>query len=128
MGGNVRGMTTKIGDLIMVNLDTTDPAGAAEFYGKVLGWEVTASTDEYAMISDGTTSIGFGKIEGYQPPSWPDTNGQKRYHLDVYVDDLDAAEKECVALGATVPEFQPGSTWRVLLDPNGQPFDVCLRS
>ena len=128
MGGSVEVMTTKIGDLIMVNLDTTDPAGAAGFYSAVLGWEVTASADEYAMISDGQTSIGFGKVEGYQPPPWPDPNGQKRYHIDVYVDDLDAAEKECVALGATVPEFQPGSTWRVLLDPNGQPFDVCLRS
>jgi predicted enzyme related to lactoylglutathione lyase len=121
-------MSTSIGSLIMVNLDSTDPAATAEFYGKVLGWEVTASADEYAMISDGKSTIGFGKIEGYEPPQWPDEHGQKRYHIDLYVDDLDDAEKACVALGATVPDFQPGETWRVLLDPNGQPFDVCLRS
>ena len=41
------------------------------------------------------------------------------------VDELIAAdEARCVALGAKVPEHQPGETWRVLLDPAGHPF--CL--
>ena len=52
MGGNVYGMTTKIGDLIMVNLDTSDPAGAAEFYGKVLGWEVTDMSGQLATLTE----------------------------------------------------------------------------
>src|SRR4051794_11504471 len=107
MPGTVQIMSTPISTLIMVNLDSSDPAGAATFYSTVLGWEVTASADEYAMISDGKTTIGFGRIEGYQPPQWPDEHGAKRYHIDLYVDDLDEAEKACVALGATVPDFQP---------------------
>jgi hypothetical protein len=47
-------------------------------------------------------------------------------HLDVVVDDLDAAEAEVIALGATKHEHQPGTTFRVLLDPAGHPFCLCL--
>jgi predicted enzyme related to lactoylglutathione lyase len=123
-------MSEAIGSLIMVNLDSADPAGLAEFYHRVLGWEITASTDEYAMISDGNSSIGFGKVEGFQAPPWPDPNGQKRYHLDLYVDDLDDAEKRVIELGGVKPEFQPGADgdkWRVVTDPSGQPFCLCPR-
>ena len=119
---------TAIGSLIMVNIDSSDPAALAEFYHQVLGWEVTASETEYAMISDGTSSIGFGRIEGYQAPPWPDPAGHKQFHLDFYVDDLDDAEAACVKLGAAKPEFQPGGEkWRVLTDPSGHPFCLCKR-
>jgi predicted enzyme related to lactoylglutathione lyase len=119
---------SSIGSLIMVNLDSPDPPALAAFYRDVLGWEVTHSEGAYAMISDGTGSIGFGLVEGYQPPPWPDTAAQKRFHLDFSVDDLDDAEKRCVALGATKPEFQPGGErWRVLTDPAGHPFCICPR-
>ena len=119
---------TKIGDLIMVNLDSPDPRAHAEFYHQVLGWEITDSADEYAMISDGHASIGFGRVEAYQPPRWPDTSSTKRYHLDLYVDDLDKAEEGCLAAGAARPAFQPGADrWRVLTDPAGQPFCICRR-
>ena len=117
--------TTPIATLAMVNLDCADPPAIAAFYGAVLGWEVTYSEKEYSMIAGGGTSIGFGRIEGFTPPAWPDETGTKRYHLDFQVDDLDTAEAACRELGAKVPEFQPGEgRWRVLLDPSGQPF--CL--
>ena len=121
-------MTATTGDLAMVNLDSSDPAAHAAFYHRVLGWEVTHSQPEYAMISGGGAAIGFGLVEGYRPPSWPDSGGGKRYHLDVYVDDLALAEKEFVAAGATKPAFQPGDgRWVVLIDPIGQPFCICPR-
>ncbi|GAB3935281.1 VOC family protein [Micromonospora vulcania] len=116
---------TASADLAMVNLDSSDPAGHAAFYHRLLGWEITHSQPEYAMISGGGTSIGFGLVEGYQPPSWPDPSGTKRYHLDLYVDDLATATQEFVAAGASKPDFQPGGDkWVVLIDPIGQPF--CL--
>jgi predicted enzyme related to lactoylglutathione lyase len=119
-------MTAKpIAGLAMVNLDCADPPAIAAFYGAVLGWEVTYSEKEYSMITGGGTSVGFGRIDGFTPPAWPDETGTKRYHLDLQVDDLDTAEAACRELGATVPDFQPGEgRWRVLLDPSGQPF--CL--
>ncbi|HEX5595120.1 MAG TPA: VOC family protein [Micromonosporaceae bacterium] len=119
---------TAIGDLIMINLDSPDPRAHATFYERALGWEVTHSDDQYAMISNGNTSIGFGRVEAYQPPQWPDTTSGKRYHLDLYVDDLAKAEEECLRAGASRPDFQPGGErWRVLTDPAGHPFCLCLR-
>ncbi|WP_239159106.1 VOC family protein [Winogradskya humida] len=115
--------------LAMINLDAEDPAALAAFYSQVLGWEVQHSQDEYAMIGDGSTSIGFGKVPGYSGPGWPGESTPKRFHLDFYVDDLDKAEEQALALGATSPSEQPQpNRWRVLLDPAGHPFDVCLRS
>jgi predicted enzyme related to lactoylglutathione lyase len=117
---------TGIATLAMVNLDCDDPRALAEFYHRVLGWEITHSEDAYAMISDGTTSIGFGRVDDHRPPRWPDDESPKRYHLDLYVDDLDKAEVRCRELGATVPGFQPGGErWRVLSDPAGHPFCIC---
>lgn len=115
--------------LAMLNLDAGDPAAQAGFYAAVLGWEVTHSDADYAMISDGTTMIGFGRVPGYSAPGWPREEAPKRYHLDFYVDDLDQAEERALALGATKPAEQPTpDRWRVLLDPAGHPFDICRRS
>ena len=115
--------------LIMINLDADDPAGLARFYAGVLGWPVLHSADEYAMIGDGSTSIGFGRVPGYSAPGWPQESAPKRYHLDFSVDDLDKAEEQALALGATKPAEQPTpERWRVLLDPAGHPFDLRLRS
>ena len=69
-------------------------------------------------------ALGLGLVEDHEPPAWPNQHGTKQFHLDLAVDDLDAAAAECVAAGATLPDDQPGETWRVLLDPSGHPF--CL--
>ncbi|GAB3083002.1 VOC family protein [Micromonospora schwarzwaldensis] len=120
-------MTTHA-DLAMVNLDSSDPAAHAAFYGHALGWEISHSEAEYAMITSGGTSIGFGLVPGYTPPAWPDRTGAKRYHLDLTVDDVTVAERDLLAAGATRPEHQPGGeSWTVLLDPIGQPFCLCPR-
>jgi predicted enzyme related to lactoylglutathione lyase len=113
----------------MINLDAADPAATAGFYSQVLGWKVQHSEVEYAMIGDGKTSIGWGRVPGYSGPGWPQEAAPKRYHLDFHVDDLDKAEEQALALGATKPAEQPNpERWRVLLDPDGHPFDICLRS
>jgi predicted enzyme related to lactoylglutathione lyase len=119
---------TAIASLAMVSLDCGDPRALARFYHEVLGWEITASEDEYAMIKGDEGSLGFGRVDSYAPPRWPDPASPKRYHLDLYVDDLDEAEKRCMELGAGKPDFQPGGErWRVLTDPAGHPFCICLR-
>ncbi len=50
----------------------------------------------------------------------------QQLHLDVVVDDLDTAEEETLALGATKAEHQPGNSFRVFLDPAGHPFCLCV--
>jgi predicted enzyme related to lactoylglutathione lyase len=125
------GRMTSIATLAMINLDCGDPRVLADFYHQVLGWPITHSEDEFAMISDGRTGIGFGfgRVEGHRPQQWPAEDSPKRYHLDLYVDDLDDAEARCVKVGATKPDHQPGADrWRVLRDPEGHPFCLCVRS
>ncbi|MHC1560679.1 VOC family protein [Actinomycetospora sp. C-140] len=111
--------------LAMINLDGPDPRAQAAFYGALLGWTTVHAEDEYAMISGEGAPIGFGRVPGWTPPPWPDPEGTKRYHLDLGVDDLDAAVARARELGATVPEHQPGERWRVLIDPVGHPFCLC---
>lgn len=108
----------------MFSIDTPDAAASAAFYAALLGWETVAEGDGYAMIGDGSTSIGFGTIDDYLAPSWPDT-GAKQFHLDLRVDDLAGATDRAVALGATRPDHQPGEGWTVMIDPAGHPFCLC---
>ena len=71
-----------VASLYMVNLDCADPRGMATFYSALLGWEMPYCEDEYSMISNGSTSIGFGRIDGYTAAPWPDERHAKQYHLE----------------------------------------------
>ncbi len=116
-----------VASLYMVNLDCADPGVMARFYSALLGWEMPYCEDEYSMVSDGNTSIGFGRVEGYRPPNWPDDEHAKQYHLDFRVTDVAKAEARSRELGASLPHFQPGGDrWRVMLDPEGRPFCLVL--
>jgi hypothetical protein len=50
---------------------------------------------------------------------------QQQMHLDVMVRDFESAEPAVLELGATKHEHQPGTTFRVYLDPAGHPFCLC---
>ena len=65
----------------------------------------------------------FQQVEWYTAPRWPDPEFPQQLHIDVAVTDVDAAEREALAIGAT---RLPGSgeNWRVYADPAGKPF--CL--
>ncbi len=47
-------------------------------------------------------------------------------HFDFQVADLDEAVAEATRLGATVADHQPQANVRVLFDPAGHPFCLCL--
>ena len=113
-----------IATLKMLTLDSSDAGRDAAFWKAVLGWEVAAEGDGYAMLGGPDHALGFGTLPDHQQPGWPNEHGTKQFHLDLAVEDLDAAAAQCVELGATLPDEQPGETWRVLLDPSGHPF--CL--
>ena len=122
------GAPTPPARLAMTTLDCDDPRAEAAFWSAALGWEVAHVQDEYAMLTGGGgAALGFGQVESWTPPQWPDESGAKQFHFDLAVDDLRSAEERLVGLGATVPEFQPGGDrWRVLLDPAGHPFCLTL--
>src|SRR6478672_4314912 len=108
-------------------LDCPDPAALASFYGELLGWQPKVDGD-WAEIrpEDGSACICFQQVADYRAPVWPGQEVPQQMHLDVMVRDLDEAEAELVAIGATRAEHQPGTTFRVFLDPAGHPFCLCV--
>ncbi len=110
----------------VVVLDCPDPRALAEFYGALLGWEVVRDEDDWCSIrADYGDSIAFQQVDGYVAPQWPGQDRPQQMHIDVDVDDLDTAEAAVIALGAVKHEHQPGTSFRVFLDPAGHPFCLC---
>jgi predicted enzyme related to lactoylglutathione lyase len=109
-------------------IDCPDALALATFYGTLLGWTVTSGPEPgwAEARADYGDVLCFQQVAGYTPPRWPGQDVPQQMHLDVVVEDLDAAEPEVVALGATRHEHQPGTTFRVFLDPAGHPFCLCV--
>ncbi|GAA3600806.1 VOC family protein [Nonomuraea rosea] len=113
-------MTTTLSSIV---IDCADPTALAAFYAKATGWQSTGGDADFAGLEGGPVPVSFQRVDGYQGPGWP-ADG-KHLHLEFKVSDVEAAKQELTALGATVPDFQPGGgDWTVLLDPEGHPF--CL--
>lgn len=110
-----------------VVLDCPDPSRLADFYAALLGWEVKGKAGWVEIRpADGSNCISFQQVEtGYQAPVWPGQEHPQQMHLDFDVADLDAGEAEALALGAVKTDQQPGTTFRVFLDPAGHPFCLC---
>jgi hypothetical protein len=109
-------------------LDCPDPGVLARFYGTMLDWkiDVDVSGGWAEVRSESGQCICFQQVDAYRPPAWPNQEVPQQMHLDVNVDDLDAAEAAVLELGATRHEHQPGTSFRVFLDPAGHPFCLCL--
>ncbi|MDQ6896907.1 MAG: VOC family protein [Actinomycetota bacterium] len=107
-------------------VDCPDPVTLATFYGALLDWPVTTWEGGARIRADYGDSIGFHPVDAYAPPQWPGQDRPQQMHIDVMVDDLDTAEAAALKLGATTHEHQPGTTFRVLLDPAGHPFCLCV--
>jgi predicted enzyme related to lactoylglutathione lyase len=111
-----------------VVLDAPDPRALAGFYRRLLGWTVDQDSPEWVSLvpPGGGSKISFQAEPAYVRPVWPSgtEHQQMMMHLDVEVDDLDAAGAHAVAAGATLAVYQPQKLVRVYLDPDGHPF--CL--
>lgn len=106
-------------------IDCPDPAALAEFYATLLGWKVELSPDWADIRADYGQCISFQKVDDYRAPQWPNQDVPQQMHLDVIVDSLDEGESAVLELGATKHDYQPGTTFRVFLDPAGHPFCLC---
>jgi catechol 2,3-dioxygenase-like lactoylglutathione lyase family enzyme len=111
--------------LMGVTLDCPDAAALSAFYAELLGMPVTYQADGMAMIgNDGEHPVLFQQVASYTAPAWPDPSRPQQLHLDVTVEDIDAAERAALAIGATrLPG--DGENWRVYADPVGKPFCLC---
>jgi Glyoxalase-like domain len=108
-------------------IDCPDPRALATFYGGLLDWAVKAE-DDWAEIrpADGSDCISFQRVEEYTAPKWPGQAVPQQMHLDLIVADLDEGEAAVIERGAVKADVQPGTTFRVFLDPAGHPFCLCV--
>jgi len=123
-----------------VVLGAPNPNVLAAFYQRLLGWIVVEEysarpgfppEDGWAMLRPPAGGPGLRGLSvqwepDYVAPVWPPVSGEQQMmlHLDIAVDDLEAAVAWALEVGATLADHQPQNHVRVLLDPAGHPF--CL--
>lgn len=115
-----------LGKLRSTVVDCKDPMRVATFYAGVLGGEIEKEDDTWVVLTDPHgRRLAFQYSPEHEPPRFPDPRGSQQFHLDIQVDDPDAAEREVLDLGATrVADAEEDSTFRVFRDPAGHTF--CL--
>jgi hypothetical protein len=112
------------------SIEAPDSAALALFYSDLVGWPVVHQEPGTSILAapQGALYVVFHQVDDYVRPVWPPADGQQRpmMHLDFQVGDLDSAVAEAIELGATPASRQPQPNVRVLLDPAGHPFCLCL--
>ena len=110
-------------------IDCPDTMKLARFYAEVTGRPVTADSDaDWAGISFGGVELAFQRVEDFVPPTWPDNEHPKQYHLDFEVDEFEPEQQRLTKLGATLKQNfinEEGYGWQVYTDPIGHPFCLC---
>lgn len=114
-------------------MDCEDPYELAEFYAKLLKWEIPFHDEDWACVSAPGAAQGaypgilFQKNSAYKPPVWPEEPGaqQQMAHMDFAVNDLEEAVQYAVRCGAVIADKQFSDEWRVMFDPAGHPFCLC---
>jgi catechol 2,3-dioxygenase-like lactoylglutathione lyase family enzyme len=104
-------------------LDCPDPRALAAFYSGLLDQPITYDSDDFVVVApnDRTWGLAFQRSAGHRSPTWPDPSVPQQMHLDVMVEDVDAARAPVVRLGATLLEGD------VYADPAGHPFCLIRR-
>ncbi|GAA4434520.1 VOC family protein [Actinokineospora soli] len=105
-------------------LDCPDPMALGGFYARLLDWPAPKPEEGWATITGGGGRIDFQQVDDYAAPTWPEGERPQQLHLDLTVDDLDAAHDRAVGLGARLVD-DSHRTFRVYLDPVGHPFCLC---
>jgi len=108
-----------------VVLDCPDPHVLADFYARLLDWPPAKrdEDDDWATIEGPGGMIEFQRVADYRPPTWPAPEVPQMFHLDLRVDDLAAAQRRALTIGAKLLDEEQ-RTFHVYADPAGHPF--CL--
>lgn len=114
-----------------VVVDCPDPRGLARFYAEIVGGEPVAEDPSWVVLRvPGGPRLTFQLSPDHTPPEWPraDRNAQQ-FHLDLDAgatwEEIDAAEKRVLALGARPLQRVDEEDFRVYADPAGHPFCLC---
>jgi Glyoxalase-like domain len=81
-----------------------------------------------ADTDDRARRLSFQRVDDHLAPTWPARDRPQQAHIDLLVDDLDAADRQVIALGARRltddAVVHEDESFRVYADPAGHPF--CL--
>jgi catechol 2,3-dioxygenase-like lactoylglutathione lyase family enzyme len=112
----------------IVVFDTPDLQTSSAFWAALLGGTVDADEDDWHTVYvEGQPQLGFQLAPDHVAPEWPGGTPQQ-IHLDLYVDDIEVAHHEAIAVGAVLLQgsddhVSPG--FQVYADPAGHPFCLC---
>ncbi|HQT99165.1 MAG TPA: VOC family protein [Acidimicrobiales bacterium] len=119
----------------LVALDCPDPLALAAFYSELTGYDIEPldgfppeKVTWIELLNGGQPTIAFQKVEHFVAPTWPAGDVPQQLHLDFDVENLDEGELFVLSLGAIKTDVQPGSSFRVFLDPVGHPFCLVKRT
>ena len=109
-------------DLVIVDAADIDRVGT--FYADLTGWEVVRQeADRFGLRAPDGQEVEFQRAPDHVAPQWPGQERPQQFHLDLQIDDHQAAAERAVTLGAT--RLADGASWVTLVDPAGHPFDLC---
>jgi len=118
----------------VIVFDAADIGAESTFWAELLGGEVVGDDGWHSIVVDGEWVIGVQLAPNHVPPQWPRGEQQQQVHLDLHVDDLEAAGRLAIDLGGRQlqepvrPADNPdGGEWfAVYADPAGHPFCLCV--
>ncbi|MFC9624597.1 VOC family protein [Streptomyces sp. NPDC056930] len=116
-----------IGRLYTIVIDCPDPDELAGFYEKLLSLSRQEDTGDFVVLQNaaGAPVVAFQRVDDFRAPRWMDPARPQQMHIEVMVADLDVAEAQVLALGATLLDGSDKPIgYRVYEDPVGHPF--CL--
>lgn len=113
----------------IIVFDAADLGAESAFWAGLLDGTVDAEDDWHSVLVDGEWRLGVQLAPNHVFPDWPDGTPQQQIHLDLWVEDLQAAHEAAIALGARLlrPADNPQATegFQVYADPAGHPFCLC---
>ena len=113
----------------VVVFDAAHLSAESRFWAGVLGGTVDAEDNWHMVQVDGKPRVGVQLAPDHVPPDWPDGAPPQQIHLDLWVEDFDAAHQQVMSLGARV--LKPAANnaapdnFQVYADPAGHPFCLC---
>jgi hypothetical protein len=114
----------------IVVFDAADLAAESTFWAGMLGGTVDTEDDWHMVMVDGKPRVGVQLAPDHTPPDWPHGTPKQQIHMDLWVDDINAAHEEVMSLGAKLLQPAAGDAespddFQVYADPAGHPFCLC---
>jgi predicted enzyme related to lactoylglutathione lyase len=113
----------------VVVFDASDLTAESSFWAGILGGTVDAEGDWHMVMVEGKPRIGVQLKANHVPPDWPGGTPPQQIHLDLWVEDFEAAHAHVMSLGARVLKpaeaVESVDNFQVYADPAGHPFCLC---